>query len=216
MRRSGPAMSERAFYRPESRSGITAAIKDVEAKTAAEVEVAVRRVSGTYRDVYFLFGFAFALVVLAVLLFHPKPWAAKSMPIDVAIAFAVGSALAGHFWNLARILVPGKRQAAQVRAAALATFTELGVSRTHGRHGILVYVSLFERRVEVVPDLGIDVVAMGNGWPKGLDAMQAAMHHRHDLDAFIEALRALGPVLAAAMPRTADSVNELPDEPDER
>jgi uncharacterized membrane protein len=46
--------------------------------------------------------------------------------------------------------------------------------------------------------------------------MERALIHRHDLDAFCASLRSLGPVLAAAMPRTADSANELPDEPDSR
>jgi len=42
------------------------------------------------------------------------------------------------------------------------------------------------------------------------------LRRRHDLDAFVEALRSLGPVLGAAMPHVAGSVNELPDEPDAR
>jgi putative membrane protein len=209
-------MSERAFYRPETRRRITEAIKEVEAKTAAEVEVAIRRVSGRYREIDYLFGLGLAIAVLSVLLFHPKPWSVRTMPLDIAAAFAIGSVVCAHFWELRRRLVPPRWQANNVRTGAFAAFTELGVSRTHGRHGILVYVSLFERRVEVVPDIGIDLVALGSGWPRILEAMQSALRHHHDVDDFVEALRSLGPVLGAAMPHTPDSVNELPDEPDAR
>jgi putative membrane protein len=209
-------MSERSFYRSEAKTQITSAVKDVESKTAAEVEVAVRRVSGRYRDVDYLAGFAFALAALSALLFHPRPWAVRTIPIDMVVAFAVGTSLCAHFWNVRRLLVPRSRQKTRVREASLATFTELGVARTHGRHGILVYISLFERAVEVVPDIGIDVLALGPGWQKCLDEMQHALVHRHDLEAFCASLRSLGPVLGAAMPRTPDSVNELPDEPDSR
>jgi uncharacterized membrane protein len=34
-----------------------------------------------------------------------------------------------------------------------------------------------------------------------------------DLDAFLDALRTLGPALSASLPRAADDVNELPDAP---
>ncbi len=209
-------MPERAFYRPEARTRIASAIKEIESRTSAEVEAAIRRVSGRYRDIDYLLGLAVALVTLGVLLFHPKPWAIRSMPVDILLAFIAGSVIGAHAWGLRRILVPRRRQAERVREAALATFTELGVSRTHGRNGILVYVSLFERRVEVVPDIGIDVVALGAGWTQGLDAMNAALRRRHDLDRFVDALRSLGPVLGSAMPRTPEDRNELPDEPDQR
>lgn len=209
-------MSERSFYRPEARSTIAAAVKELESKTDAEVEVAVRRVSGRYRDVDYAAGMALVLAATAVHALTVRPGWVHALPLDVVLAFVVGSVGCAHFWNLRRLLVPRRRQAARVREAALATFTELGIARTHRRRGILVYVSLFERKVEVVPDIGIDAVALGGTWPAALAELQAAMVRHHDLERFGAGLRALGPVLGSAYPRTAESVNELPDEPDTR
>jgi putative membrane protein len=55
-----------------------------------------------------------------------------------------------------RLLVLPARKIGAVRQAARGAFFDHRVSRTHGRTGILLYVSVFERRVEVVPDAGIE------------------------------------------------------------
>lgn len=74
---------------------------------------------------------------------------------------------------------------------------------------MLVYVSTFERRVELVADVGVD----GKLVEGEVRALEAAVAGRPDLDAFLEALRRLGPALAPSLPHAADDVNELPDAP---
>lgn len=206
-------MSERAFYKPEARARVTAAVKAIEAQTSAEVAVALRHLSGGYRDIDMLFGLALVLAMAVGRAVVDRSFAPHTLPLDIVAAFALGALVCAQLWTLRRRLVPRSRQRTQVREAALATFTRKGIARTHARCGILVYVSLFERRVEVIPDLGVDVAALP-GWRQQLEAMQAALRHRHDLDAFIEALRGLGPVLGELLPHTANCANALPDEPD--
>jgi putative membrane protein len=98
-----------------------------------------------------------------------------------------------------------------VAEAARVTFYDLGISRTSGRNGLLVFVSTFEQRALVLVDIGIDVAALGPAWSEACDAMSRAVKQR-DLPAFEQALESLGPILGARMPRSADDVNELPDE----
>jgi putative membrane protein len=88
----------------------------------------------------------------------------------------------------------------------------LGVGRTRDRNGVLVFVSLFERRVGVVADVGIDPRAMGAAWTDAVGALEASLAAGADTERFLAALAALGPPLAAAMPHRDDDVNELPDE----
>ena len=98
---------------------------------------------------------------------------------------------------------------ARLRAAAREAFVDQGVSRTRRRTGILVYVSTFERRVEIVADIRVDTKLVD----AEVRALAEAVAHGPDLDAFVEALRRFGPALARALPRGADQVNELPDAP---
>ncbi len=201
-------MSERDFFSEVARKGVTDAVVDIERQTAGEIVVVVRRTSGTFREVDLAAGAALAFAALLVLLFDPWPVAVAAIPVDVALAFAAGAALSASVGPLKRALLGPRRAGAQVRARAREAFVEQGVSRTRGRTGILVYVSTFERRVELVPDTAVDPqLVEGPGRAMG-EAVRRA-----DLPAFLAALRALGPSLGAALPRSADDVNELPDAP---
>jgi putative membrane protein len=205
-------LRERTFFLPDARARVTAAIKEIETQTSAEVVVAVRSASTSYRDVDYLFGFAASIATLLVLLFDPHPFALEGMPLDLVAAFAGGAALCAKVHPLRRALTSRKRMDAACRAAARAAFVELGVGRTRDRTGIFVLVSLFEQRVSLVTDVGIDPASLGPEWGARVSTLEASLTSGPGVDRFVEALRPLGPVLAAAMPRRADDVNQLPDE----
>ena len=78
---------------------------------------------------------------------------------------------------------------------------------------MLVYVSALERRVRVVFDDGL-VAARTD--PAVLAIVRDLEHAtaRFDREAFVAALRAMGPALAPFAPRSKDDANELPDEAD--
>ena len=60
-------------------------------------------------------------------------------------------------------------------------------------------------------DIGVDTRAMGATWQESCRAIDRAVGHA-DLGGFVIALRALGPLLACALPHTADDTDELPNE----
>ncbi|GAC1364793.1 MAG: hypothetical protein NVSMB47_16310 [Polyangiales bacterium] len=206
-------MSERAFFEREAKKQATAAIVAIEAQTSAEVVVTLRHVSGSYRHADYLLGFLLALVTLIALLFLPQSFALIAFPVDVAFAFVAGALLSAYVPPLRRLLTARKLRDAHVRHAARASFVDLGVHRCTGRWGILVYVAMFEQRVEVVGDLAIR--------PKEIDGFEAAVAGmetavaRADYPAFLEAFRGLGPGLGKAFPHRDDDVNELPDDVDD-
>lgn len=189
-------------------------IREVEAQTSAELVVAVKHTSGHYRDVDFLVGFAVALAILCMLLFLPVPFAIGAMPIDVIVGFLLGSFFTAHAPHLRRLFLSRRRMEASVHAVACASFVDRGISRTKGRNGLFVFVSTFERAIEVIADVGIDTQALGEPWRTGTAAAREAVE-RLDFNRFVEALRSLGPALGAAMPHEDDDVNELPDEMEE-
>ncbi len=207
-------MSERTFFLKESKARVTAMIREVEAQTSAELVVAVKHTSGHYRDADFLGGFAFALAILCALLFLPVPFAIGAMPVDVVIGFVIGSFFTAHAPVLRRFFLTRRRIDAAVHVVACASFVDRGISRTTGRNGIFVFVSTFERTVEILADIGIDTKALGEPWRTATAQAREAVAGL-DFDRFVEALRSLGPTLGAAMPHTADDVNELPDEVEE-
>lgn len=203
-------MSTRAFFDDAAKAAVRQAIQKVESQTSAELVVTVRRQAGTsYQDADLGFGALIAMVSLAVILFVDKEFALTWIPIDVAIAFAAGVLVCRNVQTLRRLLSPAARREDETHRAACAAFQELGIGRCSGRNGILVLVGLFERKAAVVADTGVDPFLIAPVVERIQGAVDRAVP---DFPAFVEALESLGPVLAPAMPRQADDVNELPDE----
>ncbi len=203
-------MSPEFLLRPEARRRAEATVAAIEAQTCAEVVVAVRRQSGDYLAADRLAGALAAFACLLVLLFHPVAFAVATMPVDVLLAYGLGVLASARSATVRRALTSGETRARLVSVAARAAFVDRGVSRTRQRAGLLVYVSLLERAVEVVADLGLDPAALGPEWGDRVEALRSAVE-RPDADRFDAALAALGPVLARALPRRDDDVDELSD-----
>lgn len=202
-------MSLAAFFTPDAQHRTAETIAKIESETSAEVVVAVRKRSDPYRQADYLFGFVFAVGVLALLLFLPQDFAIEYFPLDVAVGFLVGAVICNNVPGLKRLFAGRTTLDRTVRSGALRAFHELGISRTSGRTGVLVYVSILEKRVELVPDIGVDPAAV-EGWDGIVGRLRMAVKHRN-LDAFEAALVELGPPLGRVLPRADDDVNELPD-----
>ena len=206
-------MSERDFYRDDAKHRVTAVIKEVEKLTSAELLVSVRHQSANLRQTDYLFGFAFSVVMLLLLLYLPLDFALWSFPIDVVLTFALGTLACAQVGPLRRMLSSSRLRTDAVHDAACAAFLRLGASRTTRRTGVLVFVSTHDRLAEIVSDVGIDAAALGAPWQRAIESVRATAA-RADFDGFVAALRALGPVLAETLPRREGDANELPDDMD--
>jgi len=204
-------MREKSFFADEARRRTTQAIQAVEAQTSAEVVVAVRRRSGSYAVAAYHCGLVALLLVTLYLLVTPRVVSIEAIALDGLLAFVLGALLSANVDALLRAVTRRKTRQAHVDIAARAVFFDLGISRTKGRNGILIFVSTFERTLTVLTDVGIDARALGIRWTQSLASLREALN-RMDFAAFIAGVEALGPVLGAAMARAADDVNELPDE----
>jgi putative membrane protein len=204
-------VAEADFFRDAAKQSTARSVKNVEARTSAEVVVAVRRRSGDYRVAAYHFGLFVGGAVVLYLLLAPQVFSVGDIALDGGLGFGFGLVLAFNVSALLRVLVREPRLAKSVADAARVAFYDLGISRTSGRNGVLVFVSTFEQRALVLADVGIEVAALGPQWGEACAALSSAVKAR-DLPAFERALESLGPILGATMPRSGDDVNELPDE----
>ena len=206
-------MRAHAFFDDAAKVQAAQEVKAIEARTAAEVVVAVRHASGQYRHTDYLVGFGLSLATLVAMLYLPPEFPLETFPVDVALSFVLGAGLSALLPGVRRRLTSRKLLEENVRTAARAAFVELGVSRTSGRTGLLVFLSTFERRVEVVTDIGVDTAALGKEWEEALAKLSAAVASSPSPEPFFEAMRLLAPPLERVLPRSADDINELPDAP---
>jgi putative membrane protein len=133
------------------------------------------------------------------------------LALSVAIIKFLGM-LALQWWRPLRLwLVPGPIKAARVHARALTCFRVGAESRTTGRTGILIYLSMAERRAEIVADAAIAAKVSPDVWGDAMQAMLTEIRQGRVADGMVAAVERVGAVLAEHFPRAADDTNELPD-----
>jgi putative membrane protein len=201
----------RPQFDAEAARRIGDAVRDAESRTAAELVVEIRARSGSYEHADARFAAALALVSLAVLVFMPWNVPPVAVLIDPIVVYAAGVVIARRSAAIRRLFTRPRERQQVVRTQAAALFFERGVANTTDETGLILYVSLLERRIEVLADRGVLRKVAPNDWNAALAALRS--ERPLDADAVIEAIRTLGAVLERAVPAEATNVDELPSAP---
>jgi len=187
-------------------------VKEIEKSTDVELVIIVRARSGSYAHADYLFGLALSFIALLFLLFSPVEFHQIWVPIDVAVAFAAGAFISSRANSLRRFFSTRKYRAKVTRTAAAAMFYEAGIANTNAEMGVLIYLSLLERQLELIADRGILRKVPSQEWNHELSELQQAGHHPEP-STFIKAVEDFGKLLGAHVPATGENPNELPDMP---
>ncbi len=187
-------------------------VKEIERSTDAELVIVVRARSANYAHADYLFGFLLALIVLIFLIFSPFPFPEFLVPIDVAVAFVIGALISWKSNFIRRLFSRNKFMKTSVRTAAAAMFYEAGIANTNAEMGILVYLSLMEKQLELIADRGILKKVPPQEWNlKVFELHQVG--ENPDPKVFQKKIEEFGELLAAHIPATGENPNELPDKP---
>lgn len=208
---------------------VSESVARAEAGTAGEIVTIITEQSDDYADIALAWSVAAAMAALAVLSVFPDyylglidrltgSWENAWTPREVLVL--AGSVAALKFiamtvlqlWKPLRFaLVPRRIKAMRTRSRAV-TFFKVGAERrTHGRTGILIYLSTRERRAEIVADEAIAGKVPDEVWGEAMAAMLAQIRAGHLAEGMAAAVERVGAVLAEHFPRAEDDVNELPD-----
>jgi uncharacterized membrane protein len=99
------------------------------------------------------------------------------------------------------------------RERALDVFSQLRIWDTAHNNGVLIYLLLADRDVEIVADRGIDAHVGAAGWQKICGAMEADFRSGNFSGGVIKGIAAVSRELAAYFPKHGAGPNELPDKP---
>jgi uncharacterized membrane protein len=99
------------------------------------------------------------------------------------------------------------------RERALDIFSHLRIWDTAHNNGVLIYLLLADRDVEIVADRGIDAKVGAAGWQKICAAMEADFRGGNFSGGVIKGIAAVSQQLAAHFPKHGAGPNELPDKP---
>ena len=104
-------------------------------------------------------------------------------------------------------------QGQTARERAIDVFSHLRIWDTQDNSGLLVYLLLADRAVEIVADRGIAAKVPANEWTRICSQMEMAFRQSDYARGAIDGLRAVTHHLAEHFPADGRSGNELPDKP---
>ncbi len=208
---------------------VSDAVAAAEAHSAGEIVTIVTPRSDAYRDVALAWSALVAFLALAVLeifagfylplvehvlglwAYEWSPRAVLGLALVVAVLKFGGTWLLLRFTPLGMWLTPRWVRNARVRERALTCFRVGAESRTSGRTGVLIYLSLAEHRAEIIADAAIASKVSPETWGLAMKAMLDPLRQGRMADGMAAAVAEVGKVLAEHFPRGEDDVNELPD-----
>jgi putative membrane protein len=198
---------------------VETAVREVEQTTSGEIVPVIVPESDAYPEAAWkgaVFG-ALLASLLAAALFELGDFWGETLFVWIAGPALAGGALgflAARIPVVRRSLVSRRAIEHRVELRALAAFARHEVFRTRDRSGILLFLSLFERRVVVLGDSGIHARVAPSEWDAVASGIVAGIREGRAAKALAAGVRACGEILVRhALARRADDRDELPDRP---
>lgn len=215
--------------KPEDFDLVTAAVAEAERTSDGEIVTIVAERSDAYHDVALHYAVLAMLLVPAGLALVPQAWidwmaglllgwdAELSRPLVMLFLFAK---LAGAFLVVRLILIyrplrmaltPGATKTRRVHRRAVELFRASCELKTRGRTGVLLYLSLAERRAEIVADKAIADQVEPEVWGEAMAVLVDEVKAGRPGQGMALAVERIGAVLARILPPTLDNPDELPN-----
>jgi putative membrane protein len=211
------ALVRRHWYRAEGVLGaedlaaVHAALAAAERRTVGEILPVVLERSDRHPGAAWLAALTAALIGSATL----APWLPWDRP---AVVLATQLALGALGWASARLLpdflrafVSEARAEEMAAEQAVQEFHRHALDRTEGRTGVLLFVSLLERRALVLADEGIHARVAPEQWANTNALVLEGLRRGSLREGLVAAIASAGAVLAEHFPVAGGDRNEVPD-----
>ena len=213
----------------EDHAMVTAAIAAAECRTDGEIVAVATPLSDSYHDVALHWAVAVMIGSIAIFAWQPdllrfwfevffggwRPEPSMSELLTLLLVLSVAKFTAAllilKYMPLRLALTPAATKTRRVRRRAIAVFKAAAERRTHGRTGILIYLSMGEHRAEIVADEAITKVTTPDTWGEAMAALVVEVKQGRPGQGIVAAVERVGAVLAEHFPRSQADTNEIPD-----
>ena len=202
----------------EERSRLDQLIADAEKRTGAQIVLAIIERSDAYTELpwkAFALGASLSgLLVLVMNLLWPltSPGTAALLAIVMMLAAGAGIALLCVFVpDFARLFLPDHCADVETRQYADSLFLSRQMFATRKRKAILLLISLFERRIVILPDTGLTQQLNQDAVEKIIKHMRLYLTAGRTARALEAGLKKLEEIISTGE-RSASSDNELPND----
>lgn len=218
---------------PEERQRIAEAVADAETKTSGEVCCVLSEEASHYREVPLAWAAIAALVLPPLALafgLRPQSWgdalsgwaSGQTVLVGNAVILALASyafvqtflfaavALVGSVPAVRRAITPAFVKRHRVRNSARHHFAALVARLAEGAY-VMIYVSRFDRMVEIVVSDGVGKTCDAMVWHNAASALSVGLAQERAGEGFVKAIGLCGAELAKHFPPGTAKENRLPD-----
>jgi putative membrane protein len=202
----------KTFFTENEKTRIREVVRRVEKGTSGEIATMVVDQSDGYPEAEVLGGFmvsGLAALVICLLIHHVTIW--SYVPLVILLYFPVRFMFAA-FPILKTPFINRKRMMLAVRERGVRAFYERGLYRTRDENGILIFISLLERKVWILGDRGVNRQISQETWEAHARELSDGIRAGRACDSLCRVIEECGRVLMESFPRKEDDTNELPDE----
>ena len=199
-----------SFLTNSEKQQIAQTIREAEAQTSGELVAVIAHASDEYRYIPLLWASLIALLTPGpLLLLIPDLAFAYVYATQVGIFFV----LAGLFRvNIIKTrLIPKSVKRRRASRLAWEQFFAQGLHQTREHTGVLLFVSVAERYVEIIADKGINDVVEADTWDNVVANFIGHVKQKRYAEGFIAAITDCGKVLNQHFPATHENPDELPN-----
>jgi putative membrane protein len=190
---------------------VRAALARAEKRTVGEILPVVVERSDPHPGAEWLAALSFLLAGSSLLMAW-LPWRQPAALLLAQLAIgALGFGLARALPGLKRLFLDETRATAVAEEQALQEFYRHGLHRTQAATGVLLFVSLFERRAIVLADEGIDRRVAADFWAETDRAVLDGIRRGSLRDGLIAGIERVGERLAEQFPWGEGDRDEIPD-----
>ncbi len=187
-------------------------IEDIENNSLVEIVAVVKAKSGNYRDISLWFALIVMFLTSSFFMFSPIEFDPYLMYVFTFLAFISAYLIAELFKGLKRLFIKKSRLIRNTDIYTRAIFQKGGIRFTNEKIGVLIYVSLFEKRVKLLADRGAFTLVPNELWSQMKKDFNRIFDKDNAAEAFIEELKKTKAIFAEFILPIENDINELPDD----
>jgi putative membrane protein len=198
------------FLTDQEKQNISDAIRTAESQTSGEIVTVIAQAADDYFYIPTLWAGLLALLTPGLLLTLPVEIDYTLIYGTQVLVFVVASML--FRWTPLKLaLIPKPIKHRRASRLAHEQFILQGLHQTRERNGLLLFVSVAERYVEIIADQGINDCVQKDTWSSIVGEFVGHVKQRKIADGFIAAIKQSGDILQQHFPAEPVNKNELPN-----
>lgn len=218
-------LKKRYSFTDENLKKIQEAVAKAEKNTDGEIALAVTPSCNSYGFWELLFAVVMGLITSACLIpfssniksfldwiywdtndYHFSFWLLFTVFVSILFFYFIA-----NIPFIDRFIIPKRVRNRAVYNKAIKTFVHSGVYKTKSNTGILLFFSIFERKIQIITDVGIANKIPNETWKTLALSLAEGFKSKNPTEVIIKSVEECAELLTKEFPCQKENPNELPD-----